>query len=91
MKGSRIVIAGLATAALTVIPAVEATAAPGWTKNCTSLNKRFPHGVGKNHAHDKTSGTPVTNFKRSTRLYRKANRANGRLDGDNDGIACEKA
>jgi hypothetical protein len=34
------------------------------------VNKRFPHGVGKLHAHDRTkSGDPVTNFRRSTRLY----------------------
>ena len=35
-------------------------------KNCTIVNKRFPHGVGKLRAHDRTSGTPVTNFRRST-------------------------
>jgi hypothetical protein len=32
------------------------------------------------------SGTPVTNFKRSTRLYLQ----NRGLDRDKDGIACEK-
>jgi hypothetical protein len=35
---------------------------------------------------DKTSGDPVTNFKRSNRLYR----LNSHLDRDNDKIACEK-
>lgn len=59
--------------------------------NCTNLNKKWPHGVGRKGAHDKTSGTPVTNFKRSTRLYRRADAHNGTLDSDNDGIACEKA
>jgi hypothetical protein len=49
-----------------------------------------PHGVGRAGAHDKTSGTPVMNFKRSTRLYREAMKANSRLDRDKDGIACEK-
>jgi hypothetical protein len=34
---------------------------PQW-KNCTAVNKRYPHGVGKVGAHDKTSGVPVTNF-----------------------------
>jgi hypothetical protein len=49
-----------------------------------------PHGVGKISAHDITSGDPVTNFKRSTRLYRIAMGYNRGLDRDKDGIACEK-
>ncbi len=55
--------------------------------NCTKLNRVYPHGVGKPGARDKTSGTPVTNFKRSRALYR----ANKSRDRDGDGIACEKA
>ena len=55
--------------------------------NCTKLNRVYPHGVGKPGARDKTSGTPVTNFKRSRALYR----ANKGSDRDGDGIACEKA
>jgi hypothetical protein len=55
------------------------------------VNKRYPHGVGKVGARDKTSGTPVTNFKRSGRLYRLAMSYNKGLDRDKDGIACEKA
>lgn len=55
--------------------------------NCTKLNRVYPHGVGKPGARDKTSGTRVTNFKRSKRLYR----ANNGSDRDGDGIACEKA
>ena len=55
--------------------------------NCTALNKAYPHGVGKPGSRDKTSGKPVTTFKRSTDLY-KANRGS---DRDGDGIACEKA
>ena len=54
--------------------------------NCTKLNRAYPHGVGKPGARDKTSGTPVTNFKRSRALYR----ANKSRDRDGDGIACEK-
>jgi hypothetical protein len=54
--------------------------------NCKALNKRWPHGVGRWGARDHTSGTPVTNFKRSNRLYRQ----NSHLDRDNDKIACEK-
>ncbi len=54
------------------------------------MNKRYPHGVGRANAHDKTRGTPVTNFKRSTGLYNLAMRYNRGLDRDKDGIACEK-
>jgi Excalibur calcium-binding domain len=68
--------------------AASAVVAP-W-KNCTQVNKRYPHGVGKVGARDKTSGTPVTNFKRSNFLYRTAMRYNRGLDRDKDGIACEK-
>jgi len=46
--------------------------------------------VGKLRAHDRTTGTPVTNFKRSTRLYNFAISHNRRLDADRDGVACEK-
>jgi hypothetical protein len=56
-------------------------------RNCTALNKVYPHGVGKVGARDKTRGTPVTNFKRSNKLYRE----NTARDRDRDGIACEKA
>ena len=44
----------------------------------------------KLHARDKTRGTPVTNFRRSTRLYNIAMSYNRGLDRDRDGIACEK-
>jgi excalibur calcium-binding domain-containing protein len=72
-------------------PAVQATARiPALYKNCTNLNKRYPHGVGKLHARDKTSGTPVTNFRRSNTLYSRAMSYNRGLDRDKDGIACEK-
>jgi hypothetical protein len=66
-------------------------AAPPLYKNCTNLNKKYPHGLGKVGARDHTSGTPVTNFKRSTKLYKLAMSANRGLDRDKDGIACEKA
>jgi Excalibur calcium-binding domain len=46
--------------------------------------------LGKRFAHDKTSGEPVTNFYRSTILYRRAMSYNKGLDRDKDGIACEK-
>ena len=59
--------------------------------NCTNLNKKWPHGVGRQHAHDHTSGTPVRNFYHNTKQYNLAEGHNGSLDLDNDGIACEKA
>jgi len=55
-------------------------------RNCKALNQRWAHGVGRWGARDSTSGTPVTNFKRSNILYRQ----NRHLDRDGDRIACEK-
>jgi hypothetical protein len=55
-------------------------------RNCKALNRHYPHGVGRLGARDHTSGTPVTNFKRSNILYRQ----NKARDADHDGIACEK-
>ena len=77
-----VVVAGATTAAL--IPAQLSTAkANGATvasakapmaskfRNCKALNRVYPHGVGRYGARDHTSsGTPVTNFRRSNRLYR---------------------
>ncbi len=80
-------IAVIATLAIT--PAIAFTApasAAKRYKNCTALNKDYPHGVGKPGARDKTSGRPVTNFKVSRSLYN----ANTSRDRDKDGIACEK-
>jgi hypothetical protein len=50
------------------------------------LTEYFKHGIGRAGARDHTSGTPVTNLKRSHRLYR----LNRGLDRDHDGVACEK-
>jgi hypothetical protein len=82
----------LLVVALCVAPAGSASAsttvsAP-W-KNCAQVHTRYPHGVGRLTAHDKTSGTPVRNFKRSTHLYLIAIGQNRGLDRDHDGIACE--
>jgi len=76
--------------ALVVVAPADAAVPAQW-KNCTVVNKRLPHGVGRANARDKTSGKPVTNFRRDTALYNTAIRANGGLDRDKDGIACEKA
>jgi hypothetical protein len=72
--------------------AAPASAHPNsWYKNCTNFNRHYPHGVGRLHAHDHTSGTPVTDFKRSNKLYATAMRHNSDLDRDKDHIACERA
>jgi hypothetical protein len=75
------------SASLAAVPAAAHTT--GIHDNCTNFNNKYPHGVGKKGATDK--GGTVTNFRRSTKIYRIANRHNSTLDGDNDGIACEKA
>jgi len=77
-------------------PAASAAGAtatmPPLYKNCTALNKKYAHGVGKASATDRVKGStqPVTNFYRSTRLYKVAMSHNRGLDRDKDGIACEK-
>lgn len=60
--------------------------------NCTQLNKKWPHGVGKKGAVDRGPKPKdrVTNFARNTKAYKAAENHNGTLDRDNDGIACEK-
>ncbi|MER5456575.1 excalibur calcium-binding domain-containing protein [Micromonospora sp. NPDC002389] len=78
----------LALAGGTVAVVSPAQAAPTKFKNCTALNKKYRHGVGKKGARDKVRGRtkPVTNFKVSTAIYN----ANTKLDRDKDGVACEK-
>jgi Excalibur calcium-binding domain len=70
--------------------AVTAAKAPRLYQNCTNLNRKYPHGLGRANARDKTSDDPVTNFKHSTKLYRVAMSHNKGLDRDKDGIACEQ-
>jgi hypothetical protein len=86
-RGCALLIA-CATALGSVGGASARTPAP-W-KNCTAVNAKYPHGVGKLRARDKTAGAPVTNFKRSNTLYALAMRHNKGLDRDKDGVACEK-
>src|SRR3954468_8196574 len=76
-----VVAAGAIVWGVAPVPAATTVVPPRW-KNCTVVNKRFPHGVGKLHAHDRTSGTPVTNFRRSTLLYNRAISYNRALDRD---------
>ena len=83
-------LSSLAGVAVATAPS-QAASRPTWTKNCTELNKKYRHGVGKTTARDRTSsGRPVTNFKRSNSLHRQAMSYNKGLDRDKDGIACEK-
>ena len=81
--------AATGVAGVTSAPAARGAIQYLW-QNCKHVNARYPHGVGKRFAHDKTSGIPVTNFKRSTLLYLRAMSYNRGLDRDKDGIACEK-
>jgi hypothetical protein len=80
---------------LAAIAAVGLMATPvqghttGIHDNCTKLNRKWPHGVGRRGARDE--GGNVTNFTRNTRAYNKAESHNSTLDRDDDGIACEKA
>ena len=54
---------------------------------CAELNQVYPNGVGLPDAVDRTTGTAVTDFGRSTTIYR----ANLQHDEDGDQIACEPA
>jgi len=65
-------------------------ATPRPFQNCHQFNAKYPHGVGKVGARDKTTGKPVTNFTRNNYVYLRAMFFNKRLDRDRDGIACEK-
>ena len=81
-------LAPLATMATLAAPV---HAGGGIFDNCTAFNEKFPHGVGRKNAVDKTSGTPVTTFLRSNKKYATAMKKNDDLDRDGDKIACEKA
>ena len=48
--------------------------------HCTNFNKTYPHGVGRKTAVDKTSGTKVTTFKKSNKIYNTAVSHNSDLD-----------
>ncbi|MGE0819448.1 MAG: excalibur calcium-binding domain-containing protein [Candidatus Nanopelagicales bacterium] len=81
----------IAAAAIAPATASSSTIAPtaGATKykNCTALNKVYPHGLAKSKTvKDKTSGVPVKNFWVNAKVYA----VNTGLDRDKDGIACEK-
>lgn len=88
---------GILTALALAVPvsaavAPTADAASYSFSNCKKLNAKYKHGVGKKHARDKVRGStaPVTNFKKSTTIYKKVIAKNRGLDRDHDGVACEK-
>lgn len=94
-----IAVVGAAAALIAGSAAIPATAggmptAKGYS-SCKSMNNgKYPHGVGKKGAVDRTSGKRVTNFTRSNKVYWLYSSSAGSrirdLDRDNDGIACEK-
>jgi hypothetical protein len=86
----RFIALSVLVAALVCVGAAAAKSPPVY-KNCTNLNKKYRHGIGRAQARDRTSGTPVKTFLRSDRLYRIAMSYNRGLDRDHDGIACETA
>lgn len=88
--GGMLVTSGLfaGSAAEAATTAAPATVKIVHYKNCTALNAKYHHGVGKKGARDHVKGhtKPVTNFYVNTALYN----ANKGLDRDKDGVACEK-
>jgi hypothetical protein len=90
-KVKALLVAAVVACSLTVGTAGARTSEPWLYQNCSHFNTKYPHGVGKVGARDRTrSGDPVTNFKRSDRIYRLAMRYHPDLDRDKDGVACEK-
>ena len=90
--GSIVLAAGLVLGGTSAILPAEAHNSPRHNRlfdNCTNFNNKYPHGVGRRHATDQ--GGDVTNFKRSTKIYKRAMRHNRDLDRDRDGIECEQA
>jgi hypothetical protein len=81
-------VAAIGVLSVSAAHAAVAKAPPLW-KNCSHVNAKYRHGVGRASAHDKTNGSPVTTFVRSNRLYALAMKYNRGLDRDKDGIACE--
>ena len=81
-----------ASAGVVAFSPTAGAAMPLLYRNCTNYNAKYPHGVGRATARDRSkSGDPVSTFKRSTRLYNLAMSYNRGLDRDKDFVACEKA
>lgn len=73
------------------------TAMPALYRNCTNFNKKYPHGVGRVGARDtvRPGNEPVTNFRRSNRIFGIVMNWNKGLDRDKpeslDGERAQKA
>jgi len=89
VKRITLAVTSMAVAASGLMVAAPAADAGSIYRNCTALHTKWKHGVGKQYAHDHTSGVPVRNFYHSTYWYSVAQRHNSGLDRDKDGIACE--
>ena len=86
------VAALLAVGTALPVATTSADAAPVKYKNCTALNKKYPHGVKKSAAtKDRYVSGGKTRVRASkARVDAKLYQANVKLDRDKDGIACEK-
>lgn len=83
----RFAVAILSVAALAVTSPTASAASKRPFKSCASLNKVYPHGVGRPGAVDQTEGEKVRNFRVDAALYKLVGPS---LDRDRDGIACEQ-
>jgi hypothetical protein len=85
--------AGAGVVGIDKVNSPSASAAmPALYRSCTNFNRKYPHGVGRVGARDKVrpGNEPVTNFKRSNRIFAIAMSWNKGLDRDKDRVACEK-
>jgi hypothetical protein len=77
----------LAVAGALIVAPTAGAAKPRVFKNCTAVNKVYPHGIAKNFKVIKTAngltGRPFV----GANLYAAQPRT---LDRDKDGVACEK-
>ncbi|WMX58636.1 excalibur calcium-binding domain-containing protein [Peribacillus sp. R9-11] len=90
-----LIIGGIAT-----FTPVQADAASGIYKNCTTFNKTYTKGVAKSSStknkvvNKKTKKVTYKELSKGTKIsakiYKNAIKENSDLDRDNDGIACEK-
>ncbi|MEC2056100.1 excalibur calcium-binding domain-containing protein [Peribacillus psychrosaccharolyticus] len=79
---------------------IQADAASGIYKNCTTFNKQYQKGVAKSANTKNKVISRKTNkvsykalskgTKISSQIYKKAMKNNNDLDRDKDGIACER-
>ena len=86
---------GVLAAGLVALPVAGADAGTAYS-SCAKMNAgKYPHGVGKKGAKDKTSGKRVTTFTVDSKAYKRYSTSASKggirdLDRDNDGIACER-